>query len=332
MKRALIIVGTLVLSLTVLAGWYAFRVQGGAAASIAAVVAFALLMIPYFALGFDRVVDALREMGRSDRMRLTMMGFFLIIPGLVILLGSGEGMMSWRRLAMLAVYVSLPILILTGWGQRGGPRPSLIDLAAVLLLWLPIELQFFERFWLLPEANPSYVLAKTLGMELALFCFVVVRQLDGVGYRFRVAGEDFVVGLMALGAFLSVAVPAALATGFVQFDPRWGGPARWVLSSLGIFFFIALPEEVLFRGLIFNMLQRLIRSGGPWPALILSSFIFGLSHLNNPPGDWRYVVLATGAGICYGWAYLRTGSLLASSYTHAMVDIIGRTLFPHGPR
>jgi uncharacterized protein len=329
-KRALALVCGLVLTLTVIAGWYAYRVHGGPAASSAAVVAFALLMIPYFALGFDRVVDALREMGRADRLRLTFMGFLLIVPGMVILLGGG-GDLSWRRLAMLVIYVSLPILILSGWGQHG-KRPSLIDLAAVLLLWLPIELQLFERFWRLPEGNPSYVLAKTLGMELALFCFVVVRQLDGVGYRFRIAGEDFVVGLMALGVFLSVAVPAALSTGFVQWDPRWGGPAQWVLSSLGIFFFIALPEEVLFRGLIFNMLQRLIRVGGPWPALLLSSLIFGLSHLNNPPADWRYVVLATGAGICYGWAYLRTGSLLASSYTHAMVDIIGRTLFPHEPR
>ncbi|MGH9869467.1 MAG: lysostaphin resistance A-like protein [Candidatus Polarisedimenticolia bacterium] len=330
MTRTLVIIVGLVLVLTAIAGWYAYRVEGGAAASRTAVVAFALLMVPYFALGFDKVVDALRDVGRSNRTRLTLMGFSLIVPGLVILLGAG-GDLSWRRFGMLALYVSMPIVILTGWKQRG-PRPSLIDLTAVLLLWLPIELQLFERFWRLPEGNPSYVLAKTLGMELALFCFVVVRQLDGVGYRFRIAGEDITVGLLALGAFLSVAVPTALGTGFVEFDPQWSGPGRWILSALGIFFFIALPEEVLFRGLIFNLLQRLIRARGPWPALVLSSLIFGLSHLNNPPGDWRYVLLATGAGICYGWAYLRTGSLLASAYAHAMVDIIGRTLFPHEPR
>src|SRR5262249_1936486 len=138
MKRALTMVMLLVLSLTFMAGWYAFRVQGGAAASISVVIAFALMMIPYFALGFDRVVDALRDMGRADRFRLTLMGFLLIIPGMVILFGEGE-MMSWRRLAMLALYVSLPIVVLAGWGQRG-PRPSLIDLFAVLLLWLPVEL------------------------------------------------------------------------------------------------------------------------------------------------------------------------------------------------
>jgi membrane protease YdiL (CAAX protease family) len=329
LKRSLLIIASLVTLLTALGGWYAYRVERGAAASFAALLAFILLMIPYFALGFDRVVDGLRDLGRSNRLRLTLMGLSLIVPGVVILLGGG-GDLSLRRMAVLTLYVAGPIFILTGWGQKG-PRPSLIDLAAVLLLWLPIELQLFEKFWRLPEGNPSYVLAKTLGMELGLFCFVVVRQLDGVGYRFRIAGEDFVVGLLALGAFLSLAVPTALSTGFVQFEPHWSGAGRWLLSSLGIFFFIALPEEVLFRGLIFNMLQRIMRARGPWPALIVSSFIFGLAHLNNPPGDWRYVVLATGAGICYGWAYLRTGSLLASSYAHAMVDIIGRTMFPHEP-
>ncbi|HKY32093.1 MAG TPA: type II CAAX endopeptidase family protein [Candidatus Polarisedimenticolia bacterium] len=330
MRRSLLVLTSLVLAVTVIGGYYAYKVAGGALASGSVVVAFFLLMIPYFALGFDRVVDGLRDIGRSNKVRLTLMGFLLIVPGLIVLM-SGGGDLSWRNMAILGLYVALPILILSGWGQSG-PRPSLIDLAAVLLLWLPVELQFFERFWDLPVGNPSYVLAKTLGMELALFCFVVVRKLDGVGYRFRLSGEDFVIGLVALGVFLALAVPAALGTGFVQFDPHWAGPGKWLLSCLGIFFFIALPEEVLFRGLIFNILQRMIRTGGPYPALLLSSLIFGLAHLNNPPADWRYVMLATGAGICYGWAYLRTGSLLASAYTHALVDIIGRTLFPHEPR
>jgi CAAX protease family protein len=330
MKRALIIIASLVTLLTVIGGYYAYNVAGGALASWPVIISFALLMIPYFALGFDRVVDGLRGVGRESRLRLTLMGFLLIVPGLIILLGGGGRFSIWHVL-VLCLYVSLPIVILSEWGQ-GGPRPTMIDLLAVLLLWLPVELQYFERFWRVPMGNPSYVLAKTLGMELGLFCFVVVRRLEGVGYRFRLAVEDFLVGSIALAAFLVLAVPTALGIGFVQFAPHWSGLLRWVLSSLGIFFFIALPEEVLFRGLIFNMLQRMIKVGGPYTALIISSVIFGLAHLNNPPGDWRYVLLATGAGICYGWAYLRTGSLLASSYTHALVDIIGRTVFPHDMR
>jgi len=327
MRKTLGIVIALVAGLTAAAAYYAYRIQGGALASLWILVSFALLMIPYFALGFDHVVDALRRLGRSSRPRLMFMGFVLIVPGLVVLT-SGGGRLSMKNIAILVAYVALPIVILSGWG-RSGPRPSLIDLAALLLLWLPVELQYFEKFWNLPSGNPSYVLAKTLGMELALFCFVVVRRIEGVGYRFRLAFEDVVVGLIALAVFLSVGVPVALGTGFVTFAPHWAGAGRWVMTALGIFFFIALPEEVLFRGLIFNMLQRMIKVGGPYTALVLSSVIFGLAHLNNPPADWRYVVLATMAGLCYGWAYLRTGSLLASAYTHALVDLIGRTVFPH---
>lgn len=327
MRRSLKTIIWLVSALTAIAAYWAYKVQGGALASLAVLVAFVLLMIPYFALGFDQVVDALREWGRSNKLRLSLMGLALIVPGLVVLEGGGGGL-TLRRFTMLALYVIVPIGLLSGWGQTG-PRPSLVDLFALLVLWLPVEFQLFERFWSVPAGNPSYVLAKTLGMELALFCFVVIRRLDGVGYRFRVAAEDFTVGLVALTVFLVVAVPAALGTGFAEFEPHWAGPGKWLLMSLGIFFFIALPEEVLFRGLIFNILQRWIKVGGPYTALVISSLIFGLSHLNNPPADWRYVALATGAGICYGWAYLKTGSLLASAYTHAMVDIIGRTMFPH---
>ena len=328
MNKSLGYIAALVIVLTAAGGWYAYHVQGGVAATVPVLVAFALLLVPYFALGFDRVVDALRELGRSSRSRLCLMGLLLMIPGLIVLLGSG-GSISARHFVILALYVSVPIAVLTGWGPAG-PRPSWTDLGINLLVWLPVELGYFEKFWKLPQANPSYVLAKTLGMELALFCFVVVRRLDGVGYRFRLALEDLAAGTVALVVFLAVAIPTALATGFVEFDPHWKGIGSWVLMSLGVYFFIALPEEVLFRGLIFNMLQRLIKWGGPYSALVISSIIFGLSHLNNPPGDWRYVLLATGAGLCYGWAYLRTGSLLASTWAHALVDIIGRSAFPHG--
>ncbi len=327
MRRALGIICLLVGLLTAAGGYYAYRFHGDLA-SATVLVAFGLLMIPYFALGFDSIIDALRTMGRSNRFRLAAMGFLLLAPGTLMMAIAADSASFLHNMLVLALYVTVPIIILAGLGG-GQSRPTALDLLALLALWLPVELQYFERLWLLPDGNPSYVLAKTLGMELAVFCFVVVRRLDGVGYRFRLAGEDFTIGFVALIVFLAVGIPTALGTGFVEFEPSWSGLGNWLLMSLAIFFFIALPEEVLFRGLIFNMLQRYIKVGGPYTALVISSFIFGLAHLNNPPGDWRYVILATAAGMCYGWAYLRSGSLLAAAYAHAMVDIIGRTIFPH---
>jgi hypothetical protein len=36
--------------------------------------------------------------------------------------------------------------------------------------------------------------------------------------------------------------------------------------------------------------------------------------------DWRYVVLATIAGLAYGLVYQRTQRITASAITHALVD------------
>ena len=76
-----------------------------------------------------------------------------------------------------------------------------------------------------------------------------------------------------------------------------------------------MPEEFLFRGLIQNLLSR--RLGVPL-GLAVGSVIFGLSHLPDP----RYAVLATIAGVAYGWVYLRTGKVTASAITHALVDAV----------
>jgi membrane protease YdiL (CAAX protease family) len=76
-----------------------------------------------------------------------------------------------------------------------------------------------------------------------------------------------------------------------------------------------VPEEFLFRGLIQNLLSRWL--GVPL-GLALASVVFGLSHLPDP----RYAVLATIAGVAYGWVYLRTEKVTASAVTHALVDTV----------
>src|SRR5262249_15331055 len=86
------------------------------------------------------------------------------------------------------------------------------------------------------------------------------------------------------------------------------------------FFLIAIPEELFFRGLLQNMLEPRI---GPAKSLALSSLIFGLSHFNKPgPFNWRYVLLATIAGVFYGRAWRDRRRILASATTHTLVDVL----------
>jgi hypothetical protein len=62
--------------------------------------------------------------------------------------------------------------------------------------------------------------------------------------------------------------------------------------------------------------------------MLVVSVIFGCSHLNNHPiFDWRYVTIASVAGIAYGTVYNRTGKVTAAAVTHALIDIVWRLFF-----
>lgn len=55
---------------------------------------------------------------------------------------------------------------------------------------------------------------------------------------------------------------------------------------------------------------------GNYLALVLASILFGLMHM----GGWIYVLLATSAGMFYGWIYQKTRSVEASIITHFLLN------------
>ena len=93
---------------------------------------------------------------------------------------------------------------------------------------------------------------------------------------------------------------------------------------IGIYLTVAIPEELLFRGILQNLLVRTIHKGprGLY-GLLIASVVFGASHLHHAPvPNWRYAILATLAGIFYGNVYRTRQRLCASALTHALVDTI----------
>jgi membrane protease YdiL (CAAX protease family) len=60
-----------------------------------------------------------------------------------------------------------------------------------------------------------------------------------------------------------------------------------------------------------------------------ASVILVASHLNNGPPipNYKYFLMASIAGLFYGRAWRNTGSLMASSMTHALVDTFWSVVF-----
>ena len=93
---------------------------------------------------------------------------------------------------------------------------------------------------------------------------------------------------------------------------------------------VALPEELFFRGFLLGMLERRfppkrrILGGGIGLALVISAAMFALIHL---PKDGDPRALATFfPGLLFGWMRSATGSIMASTLTHAGSNILIRFL------
>ena len=83
---------------------------------------------------------------------------------------------------------------------------------------------------------------------------------------------------------------------------------------------LAIPEELFFRSLLQNLLET--RLSRRW-ALVLASVIFGLSHyIHGATFNWRYVILASIAGVFYGRAWRNDRRLAASAICHTLVDSV----------
>jgi membrane protease YdiL (CAAX protease family) len=136
-------------------------------------------------------------------------------------------------------------------------------------------------------------------------------RLAAVGLRADRAWAREALQGAALGAGLILLVTGLIAaTGGVRFTLD---PARSVGAlAMGawVFAWVALLEELLFRGFVF---QRLVDGIGAWPSLVAMALLFALGHWGNPGMDgmtlvWASIDTALGA-ILFGLAYLRTGQL-----------------------
>jgi membrane protease YdiL (CAAX protease family) len=285
-------------------------------------LALVLLLIPYFALASATVTAALRRTAARIPGAMLLAGALVVPYVLAAWPSAGEPADPFvAGLARMIGYVLAPALLLVL--RQRGPRPDLLDLLAVLALWFPIEFDWLPHASLRLAPRIEIPLPKLVGVDLALLGFLVLRPLDGVGYRFRITGRDAAAAAVAFLAFVAVALPLSFAIGFVAWRGLVVQPGVWALALVGIYLLIAIPEELLFRGVIQNLIER--RWGRSTLTLLAACVVFGASHLNNATGghpvpNVAYMVLATLAGLAYGWVWRTTGKLTAAALTHAFVD------------
>jgi membrane protease YdiL (CAAX protease family) len=280
------------------------------AVQLAAGVSIALLLAPYWAFGFG--FDKWLRTYLVNKWTQALAPQLLIAAYLVYALSSGQFLWS-MCLGMAAIVLAITLLL-----QHAHGTPDWHDVLVLALLGISVDLHFFDRAW--PVAGLSGV-PKLLFVDAGLYGYLVIRPISGIGFDFRVRRSDIAIGLREFLYFAPIAIAVGFALAFLKLHRTLGSPLAFGAGWLFTLFFVALPEELFFRGLMLNMLERRV---GRNRALAITSVLFGLAHFNKRAAhfNWRYVILAAIAGVFYGRAWLARRRLLSSSITHATVDTV----------
>ena len=92
-------------------------------------------------------------------------------------------------------------------------------------------------------------------------------------------------------------------------EDEFVGMSRNVLGAISIAIMAPLVEELLFRGAIEGHLLKQGKS--PVAAILISSLIFGIVHINPAQVPFAFAI-----GAVFGWLYYRTGSVVPGIIGH----------------
>jgi membrane protease YdiL (CAAX protease family) len=274
-----------------------------------------------FSLFSQRVQSRMRETLRGNAELIWTVP--VVLSGLFCAIAAYFGAFSASLAGLLTAYTLAPTLFVYIQGPNKGGQPSWIDLVAILLLWLPLEFAVGHQF--IPKHIQGFLHSVAYGIAilLALVLFVGFRSLEGMKYNLPSTARDYWLPVAAFAVTAPILAGLGVAIGFISpFHWPVNPSASKLAGTFGVIFVgTALPEEILFRSLIQNVLMA--RLGPKTATLMLASFIFGCAHLNNGPQplpNWRYMILATIAGFAYGLVFQKSSTVLSSTALHALVD------------
>ena len=141
--------------------------------------------------------------------------------------------------------------------------------------------------------DTGLVVFTLIGAGFSIGVYVVVMKLlarRGIGELYRGLGRETLLGL-AVGAVFMVASGGILVlTG--AFTIKWMpvDAAHTILMAVVVTVGAAVVEELVFRGLLLQAIERL---GGTAVAIVVTALLFGGAHFFNPDADlWSSASIA----------------------------------------
>lgn len=282
-------------------------------------VEIALYLVPGFAAS-----RAWIEAIEPPPLRALVIALLSLPPYLIYSLGTGT--FHWRSFALLAGIAT----VASAWYVLSS-KHFYSDVLFLGFFAAVVLLRVFPRIFieLAPHATAG-VLGQLMWIRTGILAVLTLRSLAGTGFGFIPARKDWSIGIQHFLLFIPVAAVSAMAIHFARphaaHGAWWKVAAQFALTFAGILWVVALWEEFFCRGMLQQILARRLNS--TVAGLLVTSVLFGLSHLPfRAFPNWRFATMAALAGLFYGWAFLRAGSVRASMVTHALVVATWKVFF-----
>jgi len=314
--RAALLTGWIALST---AGWlYARAKDIPLSTALPLIAAFLLEYSFYLVPGFEVAREQLRQ--RLSRGALALaMAISALAPYLAYSILTAQ--FHWMSCALLIAIVAA----VSFWYVVLRPSPA----ADVLFLMVLAAIVFSHALGGIYK-SPIFVRVDILGQLMLIrtgaLAALELRRVEGIGFGFIPTQKEWVAGVRYFFYFLPVGFPLALVLKLVQLN--FTGFLFWqtLVTFCGFLWVVTLSEEFFFRGLLQQWLTAW--TSRPHLALIGTSLVFGAAHLPfRAFPNWKMAAVSAVAGLFYGIAYRKTGSIRASMVTHALVVTAWRTLF-----
>src|SRR5262249_13901257 len=190
--------------------------------------------------------------------------------------------------------------------------------------------------------SPPVAVAWRRKEDLAAYGFTLQPARRSAAFAAGTIAAVFPPFLAGYVVFHGLACDLVLPAGMCARFAGWAGlahprlPDGFVEAVLTQIIVIAIPEELFFRGYLLKRLEeafpprRRILGGGIGAALVLSAFLFGLSHVLFDLNPMRMATFFP--GLVFGWLRSATGSIAAGAAVHAAsnlyIAVLHRTFFP----
>jgi len=161
---------------------------------------------------------------------------------------------------------------------------------------------------------------------LLLFWLIYKRPLKQMGLYSKGWFKQLMFGISFGTVLISLIAVIMLASGLMQVSVLNFGNFSNQLFWRGLLVFVGVGffEELLFRGFLMSALKT---TRNKWAIALLSSFIFGISHIANPSVTPFALINITLIGVLIAYLFIKTGRLWAPIGIHFAWNFVQGNIF-----